>query len=77
MLLLLILLIRVDKIMVFSCSASQVKGILDFFSSLISCFAEWINFLFRYSIGGIPLGVYIVSCLVFIVIVHYILGSMR
>lgn len=50
---------------------------LDFFNEILSCFGIFINFLFFYTLSGIPVGYIILSCIVFMVIVDYILGSVR
>lgn len=49
--------------------------LLDFFNECLDVYGMFVEFLFTYSLSGIPVGFIILACLVFSAIVFYILGS--
>ena len=52
---------------------------LDFVNEIITCFRLFISFLFNYSLPGINLSIgYIaLACMILVVVINYILGSVR
>lgn len=50
---------------------------VDFFNELIGCYRLFVQFLFSYSFSGIPVGFIILACMIFMIVVYYILGSVR
>lgn len=52
-------------------------SVVDFFNSCVSCYKLFIDWLFTYSISGIPVGYIFLACLLFEFFVFYILGGLK
>lgn len=52
---------------------------VQFFNDIISCYGKFTQFLFEYTPPGlnVPYGYLILACMVFIIVVDYILRSIR
>ncbi len=44
---------------------------------MIEVYGMFINWLFTFKLSGVPVGFILMACIVFLVIVSYILGSIR
>lgn len=50
---------------------------VDFFNEIIRCYGMVVEFLFTYTLSGVPVGYLIAACLIFMIVVRYILGGIR
>ena len=46
--------------------------VIQFLNDVLECYSLFIEWLFRYSIEGIPVGYFILACMVFSLIGYYL-----
>lgn len=50
---------------------------LDFVNEMISCYGLFVDWLFSYAIGGIPVAFIMIAGILFMTVVNYILKGIR
>ena len=50
---------------------------VEFLNDSIHCYKLFIEFLFRFSLSGIPVGFIIMACIVMSLIIHYLIGVVK
>ncbi len=50
---------------------------IEFFNECIQIYKRYIEFLFRFSLSGIPVGYILMACIIMLLIYHYLIGALK
>lgn len=50
---------------------------VEFLNECIHCYRLFIDFLFRFTLSGVPVGYILLACILMSLIIHYMLGVIK